>query len=65
MGVATQALSNADQKKLKTMLANADREGRAKLEKKLAAIVKRAVNGSGDAGLLGQIGQDVKNKILP
>jgi hypothetical protein len=64
MGVASQVLSDADGRKLKTMLANANRVDRAKLEKKLAAIVKGAINRSGDPGILGEIGTKVKDNIL-
>jgi hypothetical protein len=65
MGVASQALSSADAKKLKTLLANASRVDKAKIEKKIAAIVKRAISQSGDAGLLGNIGNKIKSNILP
>jgi hypothetical protein len=65
MGVASQGLSSADRQKLERMLATADRLERAKLEKKIAAIVKRAISSSADAGLLNTIGSKIKSDILP
>jgi len=65
MGVASQALSDADARRLQRLLANANRLDRARLEKKIAAIVKRAISQSGDAGLLGNIGNKIRSDILP
>jgi hypothetical protein len=65
MGVASQALSSADVRKLRKMLATADRLGRARLEKQIGAIVKRAISLSADSGLLGNIGSKIKSDILP
>jgi hypothetical protein len=63
MSVTTQVLNNADAKKLKKLLANANRTDRAKLEKKLAAIVRNAVAGSTDPALQAKIAGDAISKI--
>jgi hypothetical protein len=63
MSVCGQSLSGQDLQRFKNLLNKVDRVKRASLEKKLAAIVQRAIDGSMDNNLSDAIANGVK-KLL-
>ena len=67
MTISTQALKGVDRAKLKTILreAESDTEELIKLNKKLARIIKEAIEESGDTSIGDAIATKIKERILP
>lgn len=67
MTISTQALKGVDRAKLKTILreAESDTEELIKLNKKLARIIKEAIEESGDTSIGDAIANKIKARILP
>lgn len=65
MTITSQTLSAGDRAAFKKILREATRTERAALDKKLAKIVREAIEESGSATVKNKIAAKVKEKILP
>ena len=65
MTVTSQTLSAGDRAAFKKILREATRAERAALDKKLAKIVREAIEESGGAAVKSKIAAKTKERILP